>query len=88
MRNAAGTLHGIPWIVDIFMAGCSRWDILQEAGQQLPDTFDDVISVSKAIHKKNGIPAYIAEKHHGWTFIPWLMGFGGGLSWGYNLIKW
>jgi multiple sugar transport system substrate-binding protein len=77
LKDAKGTLYGIPWIADIFMAGCARWDILQQAGQQMPDTFDDVVTVCKAINKKAGLPAYIAESHYGWTFIPWLMGFGG-----------
>lgn len=77
MKDSTGTLYGIPWIADIFMAGCARWDIFQEAGQKMPDTFDDVITVCKAINKKGGLPAYIAEKHYGWTFIPWMMGFGG-----------
>jgi multiple sugar transport system substrate-binding protein len=77
MKDKNGVLYGIPWIADTFMAGCSRWDIFQEAGQKLPDTFDDVTAVCKAIHKKHGVPAYIAENHYGWTFIPWLMGFGG-----------
>jgi multiple sugar transport system substrate-binding protein len=77
MKDKNGVLYGIPWIADTFMAGCSRWDIFQEAGQKLPDTFDDVTAACKAIHKKHGVPAYIAENHYGWTFIPWLMGFGG-----------
>ena len=31
----------------------------------------------KAVNKKDGIPAFVEENHYGWTFIPFLQGFGG-----------
>ena len=31
----------------------------------------------KAVNKKDDIPAFVAENHYGWTFIPFLQGFGG-----------
>ena len=31
----------------------------------------------KAVNKKDGIPALVVENHYGWTFIPFLQGFGG-----------
>ncbi len=77
MKDKNGKLYGIPWIADCFMAGCSRYDIFEKAGVKQPDTFDEVVPAMKAINRKNGIPAYAAENHYGWTFIPWLMGFGG-----------
>lgn len=76
MRDKNGTIHGIPWIADIFMSGAARWDLFQQAGLKMPDTFDEVMSNSAVLHKKAGLPAFIAEKHHGWTFIPWYQGFG------------
>jgi multiple sugar transport system substrate-binding protein len=77
LKDKTGRLYGIPWIADIFMAGASRYDLIEKAGKHMPDTFDDVLDVSKAVHKKSGVPAYVAENHYGWTFIPWLHGFGG-----------
>ncbi len=31
----------------------------------------------KAVNGKGGIPAWVVENHYGWTFIPFLQGFGG-----------
>src|SRR5258708_3933272 len=77
LKDKAGRLHGIPWIADIFMAGAARYDLIEQAGKRMPDTFDDVLDMCKAVHGKAGVPAYLAENHYGWTFIPWLQGFGG-----------
>ena len=43
----------------------------------MPDTFDEVADAMKAVHMKDGIPAFLPENHYGWSFIPWLQGFGG-----------
>ncbi len=32
MKDKNGKLYGIPWIADCFMAGCSRYDIFEQAG--------------------------------------------------------
>jgi len=77
LKDKAGRLYGIPWVADIFMAGASRYDLIEKAGKRMPDTFDEVTDVMKAISGPGAIPAYIAENHYGWTFIPWLQGFGG-----------
>jgi multiple sugar transport system substrate-binding protein len=31
----------------------------------------------KAVHKQEGVPAFLPENHYGWSFIPFLQGFGG-----------
>ena len=77
LRDKTGRLYGIPWIADIFMAGAARYDLIEQAGKRMPDTFDEVLDVCKAVNRKSGVPAYLAENHYGWTFIPWLQGFGG-----------
>jgi multiple sugar transport system substrate-binding protein len=59
------------------MAGASRYDLFEKAGKKMPDTFDEVAEALKAVHKQDGIPGYLTENHYGWTFIPWLQGFGG-----------
>jgi len=30
----------------------------------------------ESVHMKDGIPGFLTGKHYGWTFIPFLMGFG------------
>jgi multiple sugar transport system substrate-binding protein len=76
-KDRQGRLCGIPWIADVHMAGASRYDIIQQAGLKLPDTFDQMATMLKAINKKDGVPGLVVENHYGWSFIPFLQGFGG-----------
>lgn len=76
-KNKKGQLSAIPWIADVFMAGASRYDLIQKEGLTMPNTFAEVETMAKAIHKKGGIPAMVCENHYGWTYIPWLQGMGG-----------
>ncbi|HSU04348.1 MAG TPA: extracellular solute-binding protein [Acetobacteraceae bacterium] len=76
-RDRQGRLHAIPWIADVHMAGCSRNDLFEQAGVKQPDTFDEMASVLKALKAKGGPTPFVVENHYGWTFIPYLQGFGG-----------
>jgi multiple sugar transport system substrate-binding protein len=76
-KDSKGRLCAVPWIADILMAGASRYDLIQKAGLKLPDTIAEVEPMAKAIHRQGGVPAFIAENHYGWDFIPWLQGMGG-----------
>ena len=76
-KDKAGKLYAIPWTGDIYMAGAARYDIFEQAGQTMPDNFDALLATMKAINKKDGVPAFLAENHYGWSFIPFLQGFGG-----------
>ncbi|HVC62962.1 MAG TPA: extracellular solute-binding protein [Acetobacteraceae bacterium] len=76
-KDRQGRLCAIPWIADVQMAGASRYDLIQQAGMKLPDTFDEMATMLKAVNRKDGIPGFAAENHYGWTFIPFLQGFGG-----------
>lgn len=76
-KDKQGRLCAIPWIADVHMAGASRFDLVQQAGMAMPDTFDDLAAVLKAVDKKDGTAAFVTENHYGWTFIPFLQGFGG-----------
>lgn len=76
-KNKKGQLCAIPWIADVFMAGASRYDLIQREGLTMPNTLAEVETMAKAIHKKSGIPAMVCENHYGWTYIPWLQGMGG-----------
>jgi multiple sugar transport system substrate-binding protein len=59
------------------MAGAARFDLIEQAGLAMPDTFDDIVTVCQAVDGVDGVPAFINENHHGWTWIPYLHGFGG-----------
>jgi multiple sugar transport system substrate-binding protein len=75
-KNAKGELCAIPWIADIMMAAASRYDIMQQAGVGLPDTFAQMPKVLAAVNGKDGLPGFIIENHYGWTFIGFLQGYG------------
>jgi multiple sugar transport system substrate-binding protein len=77
MRDKTGAIYAIPWISDVLMAGAARFDILKANGLGMPDTFDDLDKAMQIVHKKEGVPAFVAENHWGWIFIPYLHGFGG-----------
>lgn len=77
LKDKAGALYGIPWLADAFLAGSSRFDLFKAAGLGMPDTFDELETAMAVIHKKADVPAFLIENHWGWTFIPYLQGFGG-----------
>lgn len=77
MKDQQGRLHGIPWIADAHMAGASRYDLIEKAGFKLPDSYDDVPALVKALKAKGGPAPFVTSNDYGWDFIPWLMGFGG-----------
>ena len=43
----------------------------------MPKTFDELIKVCDAVHDKDGVAAFTADKLHHWNWIPYLMGMGG-----------
>ena len=77
MRDKKGVIHGIPWISDVQMAASSRFDILKANGLGMPDTFDELDRAMAIVNKKDNVAAFSVENHWGWTFIPFLQGFGG-----------
>src|SRR4029450_12645532 len=77
MRDKNGALFGVPWIADVLMAGAGRFDLLKANGLGMPDTFDELDRAMQIVNKKDGVAAYGIENHWGWTFIPFLQGFGG-----------
>ena len=76
-KDKAGQLFAIPWTADIYMAGAARYDLLEKVGKKMPDNFDALLDTMKAVHKQDGVPAFLPENHYGWSFIPFLQGFGG-----------
>lgn len=79
MRDKAGAVYGIPWISDVLMAAASRFDILKANGLGMPDTFEELDRAMQIINKKDNVAAFAVENHWGWTFIPFLQGFGGNI---------
>ncbi len=78
LRGNDGQLYGIPWIADAMMAAAARYDLMEQEGLAMPETFEDIRTVSKAMHnKEKGLAGFINENHHGWTFPPYIQGFGG-----------
>ena len=78
-KDRQGRLHAIPWIADVHMAGASRYDLIQKAGFKQPDTFDEMVPMLKALKAQGGPTPFVVENHYGWTFIPYLQGFGGSI---------
>jgi len=77
LKDKNGVIHGFPWTADSQMAAAGRYDLIQKAGLKMPDTFDDLLQVLKAVHDKEGVKGFLAHNHYGWTWIPYLQGFGG-----------
>lgn len=77
LRDRNNVVHGVPWIADAFMSGCSRFDIIRAAGMGMPDTFEELERMCATIHNRDGVPAFVTENHFGWTWIAFLQGFGG-----------
>lgn len=77
LRDKKGANYGVPWLTDVLMGGCSRFDLIKQAGLGMPDTFDEMEKMVAAVHNKDGVPGYLTDNHWGWTFIPYLQGFGG-----------
>jgi multiple sugar transport system substrate-binding protein len=77
MRDKAGLVYGIPWISDVQIAAAARYDLFKANGLGMPDTFSDLDKTMQVVNKKDGVSGYAIENHWGWTYIPFLQGFGG-----------
>lgn len=78
MRNQAGELFGIPWIADAMMAAAYRYDLMEQKGLKMPTTFEEVKAVAQEMNgAAPGLAGFANENHHGWTWPPYLQGFGG-----------
>ena len=77
MKNAKGETFGFPWEAGAMILGAARYDLIEKAGLGMPKTFDELIKVCDAVHNKEGVAAFTADKLHHWNWIPYLMGLGG-----------
>lgn len=72
-----GRLYGIPWLAEVLLTASSRFDLVQAAGLQFPDTTDDLVKVLRAVNRKERVAGFVSDNHYGWTFVPYLHAFGG-----------
>ena len=79
MRDPKGHTYAYGVEAGAMILGAARGDLIEKAGLQLPTNFDEVIKVCEAVHKKEGVAAWTADKLHHWNWIPYLMGMGGGV---------
>jgi len=79
LKDKNGIIHGFPWVADCWMAAAGRHDIIQKAGFKMPDTFDELLQVLKAVHNKEGVKGFVTENHYGASWISYLQGFGGNI---------
>jgi len=76
MSDKTGSLYGIPWTCDCYLAAAGRYDLMERAGLAMPETFDDIEKVAAATNK-DGVAGFLGDNRHGWNFPPYLQGFGG-----------
>ena len=77
MKNAKGETFGYTWEAGAMIMAAARYDLIERAGLGLPKTFDELIKVCDAVHNKEGVAAFTADRLHHWNWIPYLMGAGG-----------
>lgn len=72
-----GRLYGVPWTAEALVSASSRFDLVQAAGLQYPDTTEDFVKVLRAVNRKERVAGFVADSHYGWSFVPYLHAFGG-----------
>jgi multiple sugar transport system substrate-binding protein len=76
-QDAKGQTYGFAWLGGAMIMAASRGDLIDKAGLKMPETFDQLIQVCEAIHNKDQVAAFVADRLHHWNWAPYLMGFGG-----------
>jgi multiple sugar transport system substrate-binding protein len=61
------------------LLAASRADLLDRANVAMPTTFDGLQAACEAVHGRDGVSAFVADRLHHWNWIPYLMGMGGGI---------
>lgn len=75
--DAEGNTYGFAWEAGAMIMAMSRGDLIEQAGLSAPTTFEELIRVCEAVHRQEGVAAFVADRLHHWNWIPYLMGFGG-----------
>ncbi|MHB1132890.1 MAG: ABC transporter substrate-binding protein [Chloroflexota bacterium] len=79
MKNDKGETHGFAYFAGTYCAAWSRADIVEKAGLKLPTTFAEMGQTIAAVHNKENVTGFVNDKLHHWNYIPYLMGYGGGV---------
>jgi multiple sugar transport system substrate-binding protein len=79
LQDAQGNTYGFAWEAGAMIMGIARGDLLDQAGVAVPTTFEELTAVCDAVHNKERVAAFVADKLHHWNWIPYLMGYGGGV---------
>ena len=78
MRDAKGHTYAYGVEAGAMILNVARADLIDKAGLALPTTtMDELIKVCDAIHDKDGVAAWTADKLHHWNWVPYLQGMGG-----------
>jgi multiple sugar transport system substrate-binding protein len=77
MRDAKGHTYAYGVEAGAMILAASRADLIDKAGLKLPTTMDELIKVCDAVHGKDGVAAWTADKLHHWNWPPYLQAMGG-----------
>jgi len=77
MRDAGGHTYAYGVEAGAMILNIARADLIDKAGLAIPSTMDELIKVCDAIHGKDGVAAWTADKLHHWNWVPYLQGMGG-----------
>src|SRR5580658_3081728 len=77
MRDAKGQTYAYGVEAGAMILNVARADLIDKAGLALPTTMDELIRVCEAIHGKDGVAAWTADKLHHWNWPPYLQAAGG-----------
>jgi multiple sugar transport system substrate-binding protein len=77
MIDGRGGVFGFTWEAGAMIMSAARGDLLDSAGKGMPKTFDELVATCEAVHGRDGISAFVADRLHHWNWIPYLMGLGG-----------
>src|SRR5260221_3163798 len=77
LQDAKGSTYGFGWEAGAMIMAASRADLIEKTGLKLPTNFEELVNVCEAVHNKDGVAAFTADKLHHWNWIPYLMGMGG-----------
>jgi multiple sugar transport system substrate-binding protein len=61
LKDSNGVIHGLPWIADAYMGAAGRFDLLEQAGLGMPDTFDDIVAMCQAVNDQDGVKAFVTR---------------------------
>lgn len=79
MQDARGNTFGFAWEAGAMLMAASRADLLDRANIAMPTTFDQFLAANEAVHGRDGMSGYVADRLHHWNWVPYLMGMGGGI---------